>query len=251
MAAKQQAPTESTSAGGSVGRRRRIWFDPRFAVGLILVVVSVLGVVGLVGAANASVDVLAARTSLSPGERVHASDLVPTSIRVGRTASLYLRQSDVPVTGVIITRSVSAGELIPHSAVGSQAGANLTSLVVATPSALPASVVPGSRVDLWAAVQASEQADGDDGTDADGTADAGTGDSGDAPTDGGAGSFAPPSVLVSSAIVVRIIDQKQLVASSGSSVELLVPKADVAAVLDAVANGAILSVVPVDLPLGQ
>jgi hypothetical protein len=30
-----------------------------------------------------------------------------------------------------------------------------------------------------------------------------------------------------------------------------VPKADVADVLDAIANGAILSVVPVDLPLGQ
>ena len=65
------------------------------------------------------------------------------------------------------------------------------------------------------------------------------------------GSFAAPTVLVSSAIVVRLVDQKNLVASNGSSVELLMPKADTATVLDAIANGAVLSVLPVDLPLGQ
>ncbi|HEX4058612.1 MAG TPA: hypothetical protein VHX87_09910 [Galbitalea sp.] len=248
MVATRQAPAESATNGGTPRARRRVWFDPRFAIGLILVVISVLGVVGLVGAVNASVDVLAARSPLSPGERVHVSDLVPTSIRVGRTAQLYLRGSEVPSAGVIVTRTVAAGELIPHSAIGSEAGANLTSIVVATPSALPGSVAPGSRVDLWAAVPASDQADDGSGDNSDG---AGSSDSGSAPADGGAGAFAPPYVIVSSAIVVRIVDEKQLVASTGSSVELLLPKADVAAVLDAVANGAILSVVPVDVPLGQ
>ena len=251
MVPQRQTPTDSESGGSSGGaarRRRTPWFDPRFAIGLILVVVSVLGVVGLVGAANASVVVLAARDALSPGQRIHASDLAPTSIRADRTAQLYLRASDVPAAGVIVTRPVSAGELVPHSAVGSDAGAHLTSVVVSVPTALPASVSPGSRVDLWSAVPASEQAD--DGSSGDGTADTGSGATGAAPPDGGAGSFAPPSVLVSSAIVVRLVDQKDLVASNGSAIELLLPKSDVASVLDAIANGAILSIVPVDLPLG-
>jgi hypothetical protein len=241
MVPKSQLPADSEAGGGASARRRRaFWFDPRFAIGMILVVVSVLGVVGLVGAANASVVVLAARSALSPGEHIHASDLAPTSIRADRTAQLYLRASDLPASGVIVTRPVSAGELVPHSAVGSAAGTNLTSVVVSVPTALPASVSAGSRVDLWAAVQASDEPG--DGSDA--------GADGTAPADGGAGAFAPPSVLVSSAIVVRLIDQKDLVASTGSSIELLLPKSDVAAVLDAVANGAILSIVPVDLPLG-
>ncbi len=206
-------------------RHRSFWFDPRFLIGLVLVVVSVVGVVGLVGAANASVDVLAARSTLTPGERVHASDLVPTSVRAGSTEKLYLRAGDVPPTGVIVTRAVAAGELVPSSAVGSQAGADLTSVVVSLNTALAASIVPGSRVDLWSAdaVQATE-------------------------TGGGSG-FAAPTVLVSSAIVVRIVDQKNVVASNGSEVELLVPKDATASVLDAVANGAALSVVPVDLPV--
>ena len=52
-----------------------------------------------------------------------------------------------------------------------------------------------------------------------------------------------------SAIIVRVVDQKNLVASTGSEVELLVPKDATASVLDAIANGAALSVVPDDLPL--
>lgn len=212
-------------------RRRSFWFDPRFAIGLVLVVVSVLGVDALVNAANASVDVLAARSTFTPGERVHASDLVPTSVRVSRTAGLYLQASDVPSAGLIVTRSVAAGELVPHTAVGSRVGQFLTSVVVTVDSALAASISPGSRVDLWSAEPASA-------TDADGASVA-------------PGSYAAPTVLVSSAIVVRLVDPKTLVASDGSSVELLMPKSDTATVLDAIANGAVLSVLPVDLPLGQ
>jgi hypothetical protein len=222
---------EPRDPGEAPRRRRTFWFDPRFAIGLVLVVASVLGVVALVNAANASVDVLAARNTLTPGERVHASDLVATSVRVGRIAGLYLRPTDVPSAGLIITRAVAAGELVPHSAVGSEAGKSLTSLVVNVNGALAASISPGSRVDLWSAQQAQSTAS--DGAEP------------------GTGSFEAPAVLVSSAIVVRLVDQKNLVSSNGSSVELLVPKSDTASVLDAMANGAVLSVVPVDLPLGQ
>ncbi|HMH58249.1 MAG TPA: hypothetical protein VK537_03620 [Galbitalea sp.] len=226
---------QSQEPGGSAQRRRSFWIDPRFVVGVVLVVVSVLGVDALVNAANASTNVLAARSALTPGERVHASDLVPTSVRVGHTAGLYLRASDVPSAGVVVTRAVAAGELVPHSAIGSEAGKSLTSIVVSVDSSLPASISPGSRVDLWASQSADVADNGGSSLSA----------------DGGAGARAAPTVLVSSAIVVRLVDQKNLVASNGSSVELLVPKSATASVLDAIANDAVLNVLPVDLPVGQ
>jgi hypothetical protein len=229
-------PRQSPERGGSQSRRRSFWVDPRFLIGIALVVISVLGVDALVNAANASTEVLAARSTLTPGERVHASDLVPTSVRVGHTAGFYLRATDVPSDGVVVTRVVAAGELVPHSAIGSEAGRSLTSIVVSVSSALAASIGPGARVDLWA----SQQADAAD----DGASSATS-------ADGGAGAYAAPTVLVSSAIVVRLVDQKTLVASNGSSVELLMPKSATASVLDAIANGAVLDVLPVDLPIGQ
>jgi hypothetical protein len=214
-------------------RARSFWFDPRFAIGLALVVLSVIGVVLLVTRANVTVEVLAARTTLTPGERVSASDLVSTSVRAGSTEKLYLTAAEVPRGGIVITRSVSAGELVPSSAVGSEAGAGLTSVVISVNSALAASIGPASRVDLWAAVPAT------------------TTDAAGGTTEAQPGAFDAPAVLVSSAIVVRVIDQKNLVATAGESVELLVPKSDTASVLDAIANGAALNVVPVDVPLGQ
>ena len=201
-------------------KRRSFWFDPRFAIGIGLVILSVVGVVGLVSAADSSVDVLAARATLVPGQRVTPSDLVATSVRAGQSEKLYLRASAVPSGGVVLTRAIAAGELIPVSAVGSATGVQLTSVVLSPNTTLPAAVVSGARVDVWSARQIEN------------------------------GSFAAPTVLVSSAVVVRLVDQKSIVATSaGASVEVLVPKLAIASVLEAIANDAALSVVPVDLPL--
>jgi hypothetical protein len=203
-------------------KRRPVWIDPRFAVGVVLIVLSVVGVVALVTSANSSIDVLAARTALTPGQRVSASDLVPTSVRAGQAEKLYLRASDVPPSGLIVTRAVSAGELVPTSAVGSRAGLRLTSIVVTVNAPLAESIGAGSRVDVWAA----REIDSDH--------------------------FAAPRVLASSAIVVRIVDSKSIMTTnSGSSVELLVSKTSTAGLLEDVANGAAISVLPVDLPLGE
>jgi hypothetical protein len=138
----------------------------------------------------------------------------------------------------MVTRAVQAGELVAHSAVGSEAGRSLTSIVVSTSAALPASVQPGARVDLWSSQPAHSE--GTEGDAVEGS-----------PAHAGVagGGFAAPTVLVSSAIVVRLVDQKNLVATPGSSIELLVPRSDTATVLDAIANGALLTVLPVDLLL--
>ncbi|WP_213814296.1 SAF domain-containing protein [Glaciihabitans sp. dw_435] len=200
--------------------RRGFWFDPRFAIGIGLVVLSVAGVITLVGTADSSVEVMAAREDLAPGQRVSAADLQVTRARVSDADSLYLSRSEVPAAGLVVTRPVSRGELLPQSAVGSADGLELTSVVVSTTSQLPESVGSGSRIDVWSAAQ--EQT----------------------------GTFAAPTVIVSSATVVRLVQQDGLVVdSAGPSVELLVPRSAVARVLEAVANGAAISVVPVDLPV--
>ncbi|HEY5319958.1 MAG TPA: hypothetical protein VIJ76_03685 [Galbitalea sp.] len=215
--------TAQDHGGPGVDKKRRsFWFDPRFAIGLALIVVSVFGVLGLVSSADSSVDVLAARATIAPGQKVKLADLVPTSVRAGRAEKLYLRASDVPTAGVLVTRAVVAGELIPVSAVGSTAGRRLTSIVVSANTPLAQSIAPGARVDVWSARQIDNS------------------------------EFDAPAVIASSAIVVRLVDQKNLVATgAGSSVELLVPRSSIASVLEAIANGAALSVLPVDLSVGE
>lgn len=200
---------------------RSFWFDPRFGIGLALVVVSVGGVVWLVSAADRTVEVWAARSALSPGDLVTGDDLVLRSVRLGSAGDLYVGTDLLGDSGLLVTRAVAAGELVPASAVGAPDGVRLASVVVTVRGDLPRSVESGSVVDLWSAPQTDERG------------------------------FGPPAVLVGSATVVRVLEADGLIVGSAVvAVEMLVPRSRIAAVLEAVANSDAMSLVPASLPIG-
>jgi len=209
----------ATRLRGPAVRPRRFWFDPRFAIGVLLIVASVAGVVGIVGAADTSVQVYAAREPLAPGDVIEAGDLASTGVRLDGADRLYLVPGDVPDGGLVVTRAVADGELVPASAVGSTEGVRQASVVIGVNGELAASVGPGASVDVWSARQT------------------------------GTGQFEPPVVIVSSASVVRLVEEDAFVVDRGSgSVEVLVPRSRVARVLEAIANGDAISLVPTGLP---
>ena len=199
--------------------RKRFWFDPRFAIGVLLVAASVAGVVAIVGAADTSVLVFAARAPLAPGDRVDGDDLVATSVRLDGADRLYLLADELPADGLVVTKPVAEGELVAASAVGSVLGEEQTAMVLAVNGELAASVVAGSGVDVWSARQSTS------------------------------GVFEAPAVIVSAATVVRLVDRDGFVVDDGSAaVEVLVPRTQIARVLEAVANDDAISVVPASLP---
>lgn len=209
-------------AGNGTRRRRKFWFDPRFGIGLGLVVASVVGVGAIVTATDRTAVVYAARSSLTAGDTVRAADLVPTKVRLGGVSRLYLAGGALPGAGAVVTRTIAAGELIPVSAVGAAAGVSETSVVVNVQGRLAASIAAGSPVDVWSAEQLERA------------------------------HYAPPAVLVDGATVVRLIEgDGVMVNHDGVEVEVLVPRKKVAAVLEAVANGDVVSVVPDSTPLGR
>lgn len=210
------------SRGERQGERkpRSFWLDPRFGIGVGLVVASVLGVVGIVSSTDRTVPVYAAAAALSPGDRVQAADLVVRNVRLGASGDKYLTRADLPRDGVVITRPVSVGELVPAAAVGKASGLRIASVVVTVRGQLPQSVKPGTLVDLWSAREVER------------------------------GVFGPPTVLVDSATVVRLIKPSGLVAGDTHGVEVLVARGKTAAVLESVANQDSISLVPVALPAG-
>ncbi|WP_022884371.1 membrane protein [Glaciibacter superstes] len=202
--------------------RRRFWFDPRFAIGLALVVASVVGVGAVVQGMDRSVTVYAAHDALTVGDRVDADDLAITQVRLEGAPDLYVTPGRIPQDGLVVTRRIAAGELVPVSAVGSRAGASVTSVVIEVNGTLSGAIGPGSSVDVWSA-KATEH-----------------------------GQFGPPAVLVGKASVVRLVEPTGLIAASGGeSVEVQVPRSKVAAVLEAIANNDSMAIVPVDTPLGK
>jgi flagella basal body P-ring formation protein FlgA len=202
-------------------RKRSRAFDPRLAIGLALVIGAIAGVVWIVSAADDTVQVYTARAPLAPGDRVTDDDLEPRSVRLDAAAGLYLAPGDLPAAGVIVTRSIAAGELLPSSATSSTDSLRLASVVLSPAAPLAASVGPGATVDVWAARELENR------------------------------QFGAPVVIVSNAIVVRLVNSDSIVAKSQlTGLEVLVPRSRVARVLDALANGDVISVVPVTLPVG-
>jgi len=195
--------------------RGRFWLDPRFAVGLVLVLVSVLGVTLLVSSAERTRPVYAAPRTLAAGDAVGAEDLVLTQVRLGRAERNYLSPGDLPPGGVLLTRTIGEGELLPAGAVSAAGEVDTSSVVVESTGRLPRSVEAGRLVDVWAA------------------------------REGEGGVFGPPGVLVASATVVQVLEDDRLVGDgSAESVEILVPRDRVARMLESIANGDAVSLVP-------
>ena len=210
-----------TNASPSTERRARRYRDPRLLIGLLLVIVSIGAVVGIVALADEGEEVLAAPRLLVEGERIDRDDLEPRRVVLGLDTHGYVTAADIPDEGVVITRMIGAGELVPLSAVGDERGPRSTTIVVTLSTALGATVRPGDRLDLWAA-PAEE-----------------------------AGRFGAPAVIASGTQLVRTITAEGIVSSGEAGrIELLVPRRDVARILFALANGDALSAIPASLSVG-
>lgn len=210
-----------TTAAPAAERRARRYRDPRLLIGLLLVTVSIGAVVGIVALADEGEEVLAAPRLLVEGERIDRDDLEPRRVVLGLESHGYVTAADIPEAGVVITRTIGAGELVPLSAVGDERGPRSTTVVVTLSTALGATVRPGDRLDLWAA-PAEE-----------------------------AGRFGAPVVIASGTQLVRTITAEGIVSSGEAGrIELLVPRRDVARILFALANGDALAAIPASLSVG-
>lgn len=193
---------------------RRI--DPRLLIGLVLVLGSVAGVVALVMALDRRTDVYVTTATLVPGQLLDGSALVERAVQLDGAEELYLRVGQLPVDGLVVTRAMRPGELIPIAALGAAAGTDLTSIVVTPAAELSAGIEPASAVELWVTVPAQ-----------------------------GGELDAPPRVLVPDAVVVSVDHDTGIDSFGGTAtIELLVPRGRLPMILQAQADDAVLSVVP-------
>lgn len=212
--------TEASRSTPAPRRRRHI--DARLFVGLALVAASIVAVVGIVTAADEGEDVLAAPRLLTAGQELTIDDLEVRRVALGIEGHGYLTPDDMPADGVVVTRTVGAGELVPLASVGDTRGPSATTIVVTLSTALGATVRPGDSLDLWSAPALD------------------------------AGRFGAPAVIASATQLVRTVTDEGIVAGSQAGrVELLVARRDVARILHALANGDALSAIPASLAIGR
>ena len=195
------------------GRPRAFWADARFLLGIVLVVASVAGVWFVVSASRQTVPVFAAARTIVPGQPVAADDVRVVEVALGQVGPAYL-SSDALADGLVAVRTIESGELVPQSAVGDAAGTRTTSVVLRSAVDVPASVEPGTVVEVWAAPPVET------------------------------GGFDPPRILVADATVASVTRDDSMIGGGTAALEVVIPRSDVAAILAAMADESALSVVP-------
>ncbi|SIN70828.1 SAF domain-containing protein [Agromyces cerinus] len=196
------------------GERGALRLDPRLIIGIALIAGSTFGVWTLVSGLDDGVEVYVARDTLASGTRIQVDDLDTESVRLGASAQRYLVAGEFPEGGLVVARTIEAGELVPDASVDATDRAGLATVVVPSRGPLPADVAAGTRVDVWTAAERK------------------------------GGGYEPPTVLVSGAEISGVIESEGMVSSGGASVEVLVPREKVAALLGALASGDAIDLVP-------
>ena len=194
-------------------RSRAFWGDARFFLGILLVVASVAGVWFVVAASRQTVPAFAADRTIVPGEAISSDDLRLVDVSLGQLGDAYLAP-DALADGVVATRTIESGELVPRSAVGEASAVRTTSVVLRSAVDVPGSVEAGSAVEVWAAPMVER------------------------------GSYDVPRILVADATVVSVTRDDSMIGGGSASLEVVIPRADVAATLAAMADESALSIVP-------
>lgn len=145
------AETRSPSAARLRAPR---WFDGRIAVGLLLVVVSVVVGAQVVGRADDATEVWALRRALPTGTVLTDDDLTRTRVRLyGADAGRYLDGTGRSPSGEVLARDVGVGELLPVAALVDSEGRQprrLVTVPVAKSHALGGALHRGDRIDIVA-----------------------------------------------------------------------------------------------------
>jgi hypothetical protein len=197
------------------GRRHRaFWADARFLLGILLIVASVAGVWLVVSAARQTVPVFVADRTIVSGEVVSSDDVRLADVALGTLGEGYLDAESLD-EGMVATRTIASDELVPRSAVEPAEAVRTTAVVLRSSVDVPATVVPGSVVEVWAAPLVES------------------------------GSYDVPRILVAEATVASVERDDSMMGGGAAALEVVIARADVAAVLAAMSDESALSVVPV------
>ena len=148
---------------------------------------------------------LVTRSDLASGTALTEQNLETTDLALFSLGNQYLRAGQLPA-GAYLTRTISAGEVIPISAVTTQQLDDYSNIVLTPSVEISSAITPGSKVSVWASPALDYQ------------------------------SFGEPAIAALDVEVVQVREPEGSFASAAKSVELRVPITSIQSILRAIAN---------------
>lgn len=195
--------------------RKPTWKDPRLIAGVLLVVLSVVGIVMLVRSLDRSEGYWAASQDLVPGRELTQEQFTVVQAQLGDSAERYLSASQPAPVGSVLQGTIRRGELVPTNGVADVDPEGRQPVAISLRDPLPAGVARGDRVDLWIAEAEQNQV------------------------------FGTPTLVAPGAELVEVGESTGAFgARADTVVQILLAPEQLPTVLEAKANGADISVVP-------
>ncbi len=190
--------------------------DWRIIAGLVMVVLGGVGTLLLVGWMDTTKPYLALVNDVVEGQTLTTGDVTTVDMHVRAGAVPYLMASDRElVEGALVTRSLSAGELIPLHALGSPRALDTTTITMALQAGGAPWLSPGALVDVWMSPAIE------------------------------LGLYGPPRIVATSAVVSGVRAEEGFAADpSVVNVDIRVIRRDAPAIIGALANSFPLHLTP-------
>ena len=210
----------------------------KLALGLGLILASVIGVTALVSSMSKTHGMVMAATDMAVGHVITTGDLIRTD---GYVVGSRLAFPDTveALVGKVTTRPLAMGEVISEAVVTASFDLDVTTLVLTVSDGVPAALTAGDTIEVWSAGMRDSLGMGM-GMDTSSGTGAGIGNG------TGSATWAPgePRPLAAGEFVARIGDAQAAALGGSVQVEVLVAKSDVSAILAAQTRGEALVVLP-------
>lgn len=127
------------------------WLDGRLVLGVLLVLVSVVVGARVLSAADRSTLVYAVTKDLTAGSVLEAEDLQQVRVRLFDNAEQYIAVGGTPLSGYVVRRAISTGELLPRDALSvPQKDVDYRLVTVPVQNGhFPAQLGRDQQVDIW------------------------------------------------------------------------------------------------------
>lgn len=178
----------------------------RFLISGAVISFSILGAWWLIDASKATETYLITSEDLATGSAVLDSKLGSLELALFGIGDNYLKPGELPA-GAYLSRSLSAGEVIPRSALTTQTLDDWSNIVITPSLELSSSIGPGTKVLVWASPALDYQ------------------------------SFGEPGIAAIDVEVVEIREPRGNFAQGQNSVELRVPVEALQSLLRSISNG--------------
>jgi len=163
---------------------------------------------------------LVTRSDLASGTALTEQNLETADLALFARGGQYLQADELPL-GSYLTRTISAGEIIPKSAVTTQALDDFSNIVLTPSVEISSAITPGSKVSVWASPALDYQ------------------------------SFGEPTIAALDVEVVQVKEPEGSFASTGKSVEIRVPITSIQSILRAIANRDAIALTASSVSLGN